>query len=516
DGRTRPHARLAQPAPRRARQAVAPHRGPERAGDLRGHRRPVAQEAHARHLRPGQPRPAAARLRAHRLRPPRLGRAGLRPRRVRGGQGARAHPVPAGGVGPPRRGLPVRAGQLRRRRRLRPARGHRPRAGRGSRHRGQPRLLPVDPAERLPGGVQAARPLRAGAPGRHELAPGRHREAVRPRPDLGQGAQRDRQRRVPRGVGVPHRPLPRQGDRPEHPGAALRQPAVRAHLEQPLRRPRADHHGRGHRAGRARRLLRRHRRRPRRDPEPPAAAARVHRDGGADVVLLRRAARREDQGAQGDQAGRPAGGDHRPRAVHRRLAGRGEGARAARGGGVRPRVQDRDLRRHHLPDRHPPLGRGAVLPAHRQAAGPPRHRDRGGVQAGAAPALRRHHDRGARAERVRGAGAARRGRHDALRVEGAGQPDGGPRRHHGLRLRHRVHRGLPRGLRAPDPRRAARRAEPVPRQRGGRALLGDPRPRDRALGRAGHRSRPLPRGLVGPRVGRRDARPHRTHLAAPV
>ena len=46
------------------------------------------------------------------------------------------------------------------------------------------------------------------------------------------------------------------------------------------------------------------------------------------------------------------------------------------------------------------------------------------------------HDRGARPERVRRPGAARRGRHDAVRVEGAGQPDGGPRRHDGLRLRH--------------------------------------------------------------------------------
>ena len=45
------------------------------------------------------------------------------------------------------------------------------------------------------------------------------------------GAQRHRQQRLPRGVGVPHRPLPRQGDRAEHPGAAVRQPAVRADLE---------------------------------------------------------------------------------------------------------------------------------------------------------------------------------------------------------------------------------------------------------------------------------------------
>jgi glucose-6-phosphate 1-dehydrogenase len=48
-------------------------------------------------------------------------------------------------------------------------------------------------------------------------------------------------------VGVPHRPLPRQGDGAEHVGAAVRQPDVRADLEQPLREPRPDHDGRGHR-----------------------------------------------------------------------------------------------------------------------------------------------------------------------------------------------------------------------------------------------------------------------------
>ena len=50
---------------------------------------------------------------------------------------------------------------------------------------------------------------------------------------------------------------PRQGDGAEHPGPALRQPDVRADLEQPLRRPRADHDGRGHRHRRTGRVLRR-------------------------------------------------------------------------------------------------------------------------------------------------------------------------------------------------------------------------------------------------------------------
>ena len=72
----------------------------------------------------------------------------------------------------------------------------------------------------------------------------------------------------------------------------------------------------------------------------------------------------------------------------------------------------------------------------------------------------------------------------AVRVEGAGQPDGSPRRQHGLLLRLGVRRGLPRGLRAADPRRAARRAVVVPGQQGSRILLGDPRSRARLLGDA--------------------------------
>ena len=104
--------------------------------------------------------------------------------------------------------------------------------------------------------------------------------------------------RLPAGPGLPDRPLPRQGDRPEHPGAALRQHDVRAAVEPQLRRPRADHDGRGHRHRRPGGLLRRHRLRPRRDPEPPAPAPRAHRDGGARLLRRQGPAHREAQGAQ--------------------------------------------------------------------------------------------------------------------------------------------------------------------------------------------------------------------------
>ena len=138
---------------------------------------------------------------------------------------------------------------------------------------------------------------------------------------------------VPRGLparlGVPHRPLPRQGDGPEHPGAALRQPAVRADLERQLRRPRADHDGRGHRRRRPRRLLRRHRRGTRRHPEPPAAAAGAHRDGGADLVRRRATCAPRRRRSSRPCAARRPRDRHRARPVRRRLAGRREGRSAS-------------------------------------------------------------------------------------------------------------------------------------------------------------------------------------------
>ncbi len=51
--------------------------------------------------------------------------------------------------------------------------------------------------------------------------------------------------RLRRGAGLPHRPLPGQGDRPQPARLPLRQRHLRAALEPPLRRPRADHRGRG-------------------------------------------------------------------------------------------------------------------------------------------------------------------------------------------------------------------------------------------------------------------------------
>ena len=63
--------------------------------------------------------------------------------------------------------------------------------------------------------------------------------------------------------------------------------------------------------------------------------------------------------------------------------------RLPRGGGYPADSTTETYAAIKLRHRQPALGRGAVLPAHRQAPGPPGHRDRGGVQARAAPAVRR-------------------------------------------------------------------------------------------------------------------------------
>ena len=217
-----------------------------------------------------------------RLRPPGLGRRRLRGHGPGGGQRARPHAVAGGGLVPAGRQHPVRPRRVRRRQRVRPAGGDPGRAARRARDPGQRGVLPLDPAGRLPDRAQAAAAHRHGGQRRvRRLAPGGGGEAVRPRPGVARGAQRPGRRRLHRRGRVPDRPLPGQGDGPEHPGAALREHAVRAGLELQLRRLGADHHGRGRRHRQPGRLLRRHRRGPRRAAEPPAAAARAGRDGGA-------------------------------------------------------------------------------------------------------------------------------------------------------------------------------------------------------------------------------------------
>ena len=88
---------------------------------------------------------------------------------------------------------------------------------------------------------------RCGGPGRPSLYPavgaGDHREAVRPRPGEREGAQPHRPEGVRGAPGLPHRPLPRQGDGAEPAGVPLRQLDLRAGVEPPSHRSRADHRG---------------------------------------------------------------------------------------------------------------------------------------------------------------------------------------------------------------------------------------------------------------------------------
>ena len=107
-----------------------------------------------------------------------------------------------------------------------------------------------------------------------------------------------------------------------------------------------------------------------------------------------------------------------------------------------------------------------------------------------------------RPERRGDPGPARRGRHDPVRFQGPGHPDGGPRRHHGLRLRPLLHRVQPRSLRTPHPGRAARRAAAVPPAPGSRAVLEDPGPVRGILGRPGRTAPALRSRQLGPRLGR--------------
>ncbi len=181
--------------------------------------------------------------------------------------------------------------------------------------------------------------------------------------------------------------------------------------------------------------------------------------------------------------------------------------------GIDAEVDDRHLRGAAAADRQPPLGRRALLPAHRQAAGPAGHRDRRRLPA--RPALAVRHDRhpGAGAERAGHPGAAGRGHHDPVRLEGTRHPDGDPGRDDGLRLRRVLHRVQPRGLRAAHPGRTARRRQPLPASPGGGAVLGDPRP-GRGVLEQRRRARAVPGRHLGADGGGRDARARRTELAA--
>ena len=81
---------------------------------------------------------------------------------------------------------------------------------------------------------------RGARQGRERLGAGRRREAVRPRPRVRPPPESGAALGLSREADLSDRPLPRQGDRPEHLRAAIRQRHLRAALEPSLRRPRPD------------------------------------------------------------------------------------------------------------------------------------------------------------------------------------------------------------------------------------------------------------------------------------
>ena len=96
-------------------------------------------------------------------------------------------------------------------------------------------VLPGDSPQPLPGHDQPPLRVGRGSPGARSgaaaLGADHHREAVRPRPGQRRRAECLRAPGLRRAPGLPHRPLPRQGDGPESPGVPLRQLDLRAGLE---------------------------------------------------------------------------------------------------------------------------------------------------------------------------------------------------------------------------------------------------------------------------------------------
>ena len=123
--------------------------------------------------------------------------------------------------------------------RQRGAREDRRRARRRARRRRRAAPLPERPARRRARRGAAARRGRPGRARAHH-----HGEAVRHRPRERGEAERRAARDVRREPDLPHRPLPRQGSGAQHPRVPVRERPVRADLEPPAHRARADRRAR--------------------------------------------------------------------------------------------------------------------------------------------------------------------------------------------------------------------------------------------------------------------------------
>ena len=254
-------------------------------------------------------------------------------------------------------------------------------------------LLPLDGARVLPGDRRPARRARAATSTTDAevrvVIEKPFGDDARRRPRSSTSDVLDGLRRA---AGLPHRPLPGQGDRPEHAGVPLRQRHVRADLEPQLHRPRPDHRRRGPRASA-------------RAPATTTAPARCATWSRTTCSSCCATSRMEPPvNFSADEVR-----NEKVKVLHAIHAPTAEtvptmAVRAQYAGGPRPaaRTSRGYLRggRTFPPDSNTETYAALrlevdnwrwagvpVLPAHRQAPGAQGHRDRGDAEAGAAPRL---------------------------------------------------------------------------------------------------------------------------------
>ena len=221
-----------------------------------------------------------------------------------------------------------------------------------------------------------------------------------------------------------------------------------------------------------------------------------------------RAARREGQGAARRSCRRRSTRSRRWRVRAQYGAGRRSAASAVAGyreeDGRRARLAHRDLRGAAPARLQLALGGRAVLPAHRQAAGAQGDRDRGARSSRCRTwPSRARGSVGVQANQIILTLQPDEGVSVSLGRQDPGRADADPAGEHGVPLRHVVHVGVARGLRAADPRRDARRRDAVHAQRRDRGAVGDHRPDPR---RPGTRTRPRRSRSTRPaRPGPREA-----------
>ena len=369
------------------------HPGPVPGGHLRRHRRPRPSQDPARPLQPAPGRPAAARVGRRRRSPAgptRTTTTGARCARPWSSTPATRSSRRSGTTS--RRGIHYQQGEF----------------GDPASYRAlAERLEQVDAAAGTRGNVlfylatpPSAYPEIVANLGAADLAAARDgwSRIVIEKPfghDLTSGARPQRRGHARlRGVaGLPHRPLPGQGHGPQPAGVPLRQRHLRAALEPALRRPCADHRGARtwasraaasstSRPGASRDILQNHMLQLLSlvCMEPPIAfEADALRDEKVRVLRAIDPDWTESACARDVVRGQYTAGW----VADQKVPGYREEPEVA------PDLDRGDVR--GAPPRDPELALGgrAVLPAHRQAAAPPRHGDRGPVQAAAADAVPR-------------------------------------------------------------------------------------------------------------------------------